>query len=53
MRNFHMIMVTLTMLLVSVCAVSAEDLDQVKKNGSLSMAMSGQYPPFNLSLIHI
>lgn len=47
MRNFHMIMAVLTMLLVSVCAVSAEDLVQVKKNGSLSMAMSGQYPPFN------
>lgn len=47
MRNLHIIMVILAMLLSSALAVSAEDLDQVKKNGSLSMAMSGQYPPFN------
>ena len=47
MRNLHVIMVVLAILLISAFTVSAEDLDRVKKNGSLSMAMSGQYPPFN------
>jgi len=47
MRNITIIMAVLAMLLISTFTVSAEDLDQVKKNGSLSMAMSGQYPPFN------
>lgn len=47
MRNFKLILAVLAMVLVSAFAVSADDLNQVKKNGSLSMAMSGQYPPFN------
>lgn len=47
MRNVQIIVAIMAILLVSAFTVSADDLTQVKKNGSLSMAMSGQYPPFN------
>jgi len=47
MRNVQLILAIMAILLVSAFTVSADDLTQVKKNGALSMAMSGQYPPFN------
>jgi len=54
MKKFNvLIIVTLILLVVTGCSSSKSDsaatttLDQIKSDGKLTYAMSGQYPPFN------
>ena len=46
MKNRFMLC-TITLLLLWPVAALAEDLREIRDRGSISFAMSGQYPPFN------
>ena len=45
-RNILLIL-TVLLLASSWTALAEDDLDQIRREGELSFAMSGQYPPFN------
>jgi polar amino acid transport system substrate-binding protein len=47
MKKMTALGVGLFILLLSLDAAAADDLADVKKKGTVTMAMSGQYPPFN------
>lgn len=55
MKKFYVLIITLLVLVVTGCGASKSNsdttptttLDQIKADGKLTYAMSGQYPPFN------
>lgn len=47
MKKFTALAMSVFTLLFLAAFASADDLQAVKEKGSISMAMSGQYPPFN------
>lgn len=47
MRTMTAVLTVLAATFIFLQPVCADDLDQIKTKGKLTMAMSGQYPPFN------